>query len=167
MGEPNHTSHCDAEENRLRRQVRRLQRQVHILRDEIDQADAELAREKRHTDIKIGIALQKVDKKIVGFRQGQIVYEKTLTAQERHFEKYGTHESIGPGPFAYGSWIDWGNKNNKPLTPKEVAEWRAQVKAKADAAAKARAHKMQELKRPLSPAEDARIFGIRPPPFIT
>ena len=43
--------------------------------------------------------------------------------------------SIGPGPFAYGSWIDWGNKNNKPLTPKEVAEWRAQVKAKADAAA--------------------------------
>lgn len=164
LGQPEYAS--DKEERRLRRQVRKLQGHLHMLQDELAQADADLAREKRHSDLKIGIALQKVDKKIIGFSRGQILYEKKLTAEERHFERYGTYEPIGPGPFALGSWIDWGNKDNRPLTHEEVAQWRSKVKAKAAAAMKADALRM--LSRPLAPAEAGRFFcarfpAVRPP----
>jgi hypothetical protein len=152
-----HASHAE-ERLRLLCQVRNLQGHLHVLQDEVSQANAELAREKRHSDLKIGIAMQKIDSKIVGYSNGQVVYQTNQTAEERHYELYGTKESIGPGPYAYGSWINWGNPSNRSPTPKEVAEWQAQLKAKADATAEAKAARVRELKRPLGPGEAARIM---------
>ena len=152
-----HASHAE-ERRRLRRQVRTLHGHLHILQDEVCQADAELAREKRHTDFKIVAALQKLDSKIVGYSQGRVVYEKKPTAREQHFERYGTHNSIGPGPYALGSWIDWGSTSRRSPTQKEVADWMAKRKAKEDAAAEASARRKRELSRPLPPGEAARIL---------
>jgi hypothetical protein len=58
----------------LRRQVRQLLAKQHQTANALAQAQADLAREKLHSDLRIGIKLRRRDPRIGGLRNGQVVY---------------------------------------------------------------------------------------------
>ena len=107
----------------LRRQVRQLLAKQHQTADALAQAQADLAREKLHSDLRIGIELRRRDPRISGFRNGQVVYAAPPeTLASAHVRLFGTSQNVGPGPFKSGSWQEWG-KPNRPLTHEFVQDW--------------------------------------------
>ena len=126
---------------RLQTENRQLESEVHLLEDELAQSKAEAARLRRHTEIRIGIELSKVNPNISGFENGKVVYKPPpqtprQKADATYFRLFGTHKSVGPGPYANGSWQEYG-KQNKPLTHEFVAKYikerDAESKAREDA----------------------------------
>ena len=95
----------------------------HQTADALAQAQADLAREKLHSDLKIGAELCRRDPRVAGFRNGKVIYAappETLAAA--HVRIFGTSQNVGPGPFKGGSWLRWG-KPNRQLTHKFVQDW--------------------------------------------
>ena len=126
---------------RLQTENRQLESEVHLLEDELAQSKAEAARLRRHTEIRIGIELSKVNPNISGFENGKVVYKPPpqtprQKADATYFRLFGTHKSVGPGPYANGSWQEYG-KQNKPLTHefvfKYINERDAEIKAREQA----------------------------------
>jgi hypothetical protein len=107
----------------LRRQVRQLLAKQHQMADALAQVQADLAREKLHSDLKVGIELRRLNPRIGGFRNGQVVYAAPPeTLASAHVRLFGTRQNVGPGPYKGGSWQEWG-KPNRPLTHEFVQDW--------------------------------------------
>ena len=140
----------EAENRRLRRALRRMREDLHVLSDQADQARSELARAKRHMDLHIGAELQKMNSQVAGFQNGQVLYksQRAETAKERHFRIFGTHDDVGPGPYN-GSWIEWGKPFRYP-THAEVRAYRLlrdqRDKAARDAEERARLAATERLR---------------------
>ena len=116
----------------LRRQVRQLQAMQHRTADALAQAQADLAREKLHADLKIGAQLCRRDPRVAGFRNGKVIYAAPPeTPAASHVRIFGTSQNVGPGPFKDGSWLQWG-KPNRPLTHKFVQDWIKKREAKQE-----------------------------------
>ena len=54
--------------------MRQLLAKQHQMADALAQVQADLAREKLHSDLKVGIELRRLNPRIGGFRNGQVVY---------------------------------------------------------------------------------------------
>ena len=107
----------------LRRKVRQLLAKQYQTADALAQAQADLAREKLHSDLKIGAQLCRRDPRVAGFRNGKVIYAAPPeTPAAAHVRIFGTSQNVGPGPFKDGSWLQWG-KPNRPLTHKFVQDW--------------------------------------------
>jgi hypothetical protein len=107
-----------------------LESKVYVLEDELAQAKAEIAKLRLHTEIRIGIELSKVSPNIIGFENGKKVFKPPArtpkqTADDTYYRLFGTHKSVGPGPYANCSWYDWSNpgKPKPPLTHAFVANY--------------------------------------------
>ena len=126
-----------------------LESKVYQLEDELAQSQAETARVRKHTEIRIGIELSKVSPCISGYQNGKVTYKPPARtpqqlADDSYFRKFGTHEDVGPGPYdngpTLGSWYDWSNpgKPKPPLTHAFVANHIKQRKAERNAREEAR-----------------------------
>ena len=146
----------DVEKRRLRRHLRRQMSELHRLQDSLAQAQADLAREKRHSDLKVGIQLRRLDSRISGFHNGVVTYNKPPeNMATTHYRLFGTHKEVGPGPFKHGSWMEWG-KPFKPLSHEFVSNWVAERDAKLAAQA---ARSQQVLDDWMHPRPASAPFG--------
>jgi hypothetical protein len=90
--------------------------------------DSKLDRAALHRDLIVGSELQKMNTRVAGYQNGQVLYKQPdETPDERRFRIFGTHEYIGCGPYGKdGSWIQWG----KPFKAPTHAEVQAFLKAR-------------------------------------
>ena len=103
----------------------------HRLSDQVGQMqskDSKLDRAALHRDLIVGSELQKMNTRVAGYQNGQVLYKQPPeTPDERRFRIFGTHEYIGCGPYGKdGSWIQWG----KPFKAPTHAEVQAFLKAR-------------------------------------
>jgi hypothetical protein len=89
---------------------------------------SKLDRAALHRDLIVGSELQKMNTRVAGYQNGQVLYKQPPeTPDERRFRIFGTHEYIGCGPYGKdGSWIQWG----KPFKAPTHAEVQAFLKAR-------------------------------------
>jgi len=149
-----HVEHADRD--KLERKVERLQAknfrlesELFVKKDELAQAKADLAKMRVHNEIRLEIALNSVNPNVSGYRNGKIIYKPPPSKTpliDAHFRIFGTHESVGPGPYANGSWYDWSNpgKPKPPLTHEFVAKYRKERAAKQKAQEEARRRAREE-----------------------
>ncbi len=100
----------------------------HGLSDQVGQMQSKLDRAALHRDLIVGMELQKMNPRVDGYQNGQVLYKTPPeTPDERRFRIFGTHEYIGCGPYGKdGSWIQWG----KPFKAPTHAEVQASLKAR-------------------------------------
>jgi hypothetical protein len=142
----------------------RLESKVYQLEDELAQSKAEVARLRLHTEIRIGIELSKVSPYISGYQNGKVTYKPPArtpqqVADDTYFRLFGTHDSVGPGPYANCSWYDWSNPGEPkpPLTHAFVANYIKQRDAERQAREEAsrRAQEEDPIRRALYAKADA------------
>ena len=77
---------------------------------------SKLDRAALHRDLIVGMELQKMNPRVDGYQNGQVLYKQPPeTPDKRRFRFFGTHEYIGCGPYGKdGSWIQWGKLFKAP-----------------------------------------------------
>jgi len=134
---------------RFQTKIYRLESELFVKEDELAQAKADLAKTRVHNEIRLEIALNRANPNISGYRNGKIIYKPPASKTpmiDAHFRIFGTHESVGPGPYANCSWYDWSNpgKPKPPLTHEFVAKYRKERDAERKAQEEARRRAREE-----------------------
>jgi len=118
----------DRERNTSTTNINSMEAEKHRLSDQVGQIQSKLDRAALHRDLIVGMELQKMNPRVDGYQNGQVLYKQPPeTPDERRFRIFGTHEYIGCGPYGKdGSWIQWG----KPFKAPTHAEVQAFLKAR-------------------------------------
>ena len=118
----------DRERNTSTTNMNSMEAEKHRLSDQVGQMQSKLDRAALHRDLIVGMELQKMNPRVDGYQNGQVLYKQPPeTPDERRFRIFGTHEYIGCGPYGKdGSWIQWG----KPFKAPTHAEVQAFLKAR-------------------------------------
>ena len=118
----------DRERNTSTTNMNSMEAEKHRLSDQVGQMQSKLERAALHRDLIVGMELQKMNPRVDGYQNGQVLYKQPPeTPDERRFRIFGTHEYIGCGPYGKdGSWIQWG----KPFKAPTHAEVQAFLKAR-------------------------------------
>ena len=108
----------DRERNTSTTKMHILEEDKHRLSDQVCQMQSKLDRAALHRDLVVGMELQKMNPRVDGYQNGQVLYKQPPeTPDERCFRIFGTHEYIrvGCGPYGKdGSWIQWGKPFKAP-----------------------------------------------------
>jgi hypothetical protein len=75
-----------------------MEEEKHRLSDQFGQLQSKLDRAAFHRDLIVGMELQKMDPRVSGYQNGQVLYKQPPeTPDERRFRIFGAHEFIGSG----------------------------------------------------------------------